>query len=138
MQLVNRVVEAGGEILEKPDDAEHAFRMISSLSGRRHHVHTGVVLVLPGEPDPSTGVPPLVRAFTSTTAVTFDTLSDEAIRAYVATGEPYGKAGSYGIQGAAGAFVTGIEGCFFNVVGFPLHRFCSELMSLIEEGRLKL
>ncbi|KAG2430909.1 hypothetical protein HXX76_009881 [Chlamydomonas incerta] len=130
------VVEADGQILEKPDDEEHAFAMISSLSGREHQVHTGVVLVLPRELDPATGAPPLIRSFVTTTHVTFDTLPQEAIRAYIATGEPFGKAGSYGIQGAAGAFVSGLRGCYFNVVGFPLHRFCSEVAALIKEGKL--
>ncbi|KAG2445016.1 hypothetical protein HYH02_008884 [Chlamydomonas schloesseri] len=132
------VVESNGVILEKPDDDEHAFAMISSLSGREHQVHTGVVLVLPQEADPATGSPPLIRSFVTTTHVTFDSLPEEAIRAYIATGEPFGKAGSYGIQGAAGAFVSGLRGCYFNVVGFPLHRFCSEISALIKEGKLKL
>ncbi|GLC47019.1 hypothetical protein PLESTB_001723400 [Pleodorina starrii] len=132
------VVEADGVILEKPDDEEHAFQMISSLSGRDHQVHTGVSLVLPGEPDPSTGQPPFVRSFSVTTDVTFAKLSPETIRAYVASGEPFGKAGSYGIQGPAGSFVVGLRGCFYNVVGFPLHRFCAEVLALVEEGRLKL
>ncbi|KAG2495953.1 hypothetical protein HYH03_005883 [Edaphochlamys debaryana] len=132
------VVEANGEILEKPDDAEHAFRMISSLSGKEHQVHTGVVLLLPGVADPATGSPPLIRTFVATTDVTFDSLPDEAIRAYIATGEPYGKAGSYGIQGAAGAFVVGLKGCYHTVMGFPLHRFTKEVAALIEEGLLKL
>ncbi|PNH09971.1 Maf-like protein [Tetrabaena socialis] len=89
-------------------------------------------------PHPSTGRPPLVRSFASTTLVTFDCLPPEAIQAYVESGEPFGKAGSYGIQGAAGAFVVGLQGCYFNVMGFPLHRFCAELAALIAEGRLQL
>ncbi|GIL78144.1 hypothetical protein Vretimale_7515 [Volvox reticuliferus] len=132
------VVEADGVILEKPDDEEHAFQMISTLSGRDHQVHTGVSLVLPGVPDPSTGKPPYVRSFFVTTDVTFAHLSPDTIRAYVASGHPFGKAGAYGIQGPAGSFVVGLKGCFYNVVGFPLHRFCAEVLALIEEGRLKL
>ncbi|EFJ40081.1 hypothetical protein VOLCADRAFT_69999 [Volvox carteri f. nagariensis] len=116
------VVEADGVILEKPDDEEHAVRLISSLSGRDHQVHTGVSLVLPGEPDPATGQPPFIRSFFVTTDVTFAQLSSETIQAYVASGEPFGKAGAYGIQGLAGSFVVGLRGCFYNVVGFPVHR----------------
>ncbi len=53
-------------------------------------------------------------------------------------GEPFGKAGSYGIQGKAGSFVRGIQGCYFNVMGFPLHKFSKEVVGLIEEGLLPL
>ncbi|MEW5307407.1 MAG: hypothetical protein WDW38_008786 [Sanguina aurantia] len=132
------VVEHGGLILEKPADAADALSMLRRLSGGQHHVHTGVAVVLPQAIDPVTGVPPYVRTFSCTTAVQFDTLSDEAIHAYIATGEPFGKAGSYGIQGPAGAFVKGIDGCYFNVMGFPLHEFTSQLASLIAGGQLPL
>jgi predicted house-cleaning NTP pyrophosphatase (Maf/HAM1 superfamily) len=54
------------------------------------------------------------------------------------TGEPFGKAGSYGIQGAASSFVTGITGCYFNVVGFPLHAFSQQVLQLVKEGLLPL
>lgn len=53
-------------------------------------------------------------------------------------GEPFGKAGSYGIQGAASSFVTGISGCYFNVVGFPLHAFSQQVLQLVAEGHLSL
>ncbi len=80
------------------------------------------------------GVPPLVASFSETTHVQFASLSPETIAAYIATGEPFGKAGAYGIQGVAGSFVEGIQGCFYNVVGFPLHRFSSEVVRLIDAG----
>jgi septum formation protein len=57
---------------------------------------------------------------------------------FLAAGEPFGKAGSYGIQGAASSFVTGISGCYFNVVGFPLHAFSQQVKQLVEEGLLPL
>jgi septum formation protein len=60
--------------------------------------------------------------------------SDQDIDEYIASGEPFGKAGSYGIQGKAAAFVKGIEGCYFNVVGFPLHRFLRELDQFISNA----
>lgn len=60
------------------------------------------------------------------------------LQAYIATGEPFDKAGSYGIQGLAGSFVEGIEGCYFNVMGFPVHRFTRELVALIKEGYIPL
>ena len=110
------VVEAPGEldlseaVLEKPANEEHARRMLLRLSGATHRVHTGVAVVLPGET--------AARTFHETTRVTFGPLDEGAIAAYVATGDCMDKAGSYGIQGAAGAFVSGIEGCYFNVVRF--------------------
>ncbi|EFN56094.1 hypothetical protein CHLNCDRAFT_22668 [Chlorella variabilis] len=119
------VVEYGEHILEKPADAADAARVLRMLSGKRHHVHTGVAL-------------PRLHTFSVTTSVEFEELSAEAIQAYIASGEPFGKAGSYGIQGLAGSFVRGIEGCYFNVVGFPLHRFGTELATLIASGALRL
>lgn len=103
--------------------------MLLRLSGTRHCVHTGVALVFPrAKRTPVT--------FSETTHVTFAKLSPQTIQAYIATGEPFGKAGAYGIQGVAGSFVAGIEGCFFNVVGLPLHRLCSALVPLIEDDVL--
>ncbi|KAG1671612.1 hypothetical protein FOA52_006843 [Chlamydomonas sp. UWO 241] len=128
------VVEYGGLILEKPKDVEDAVRVLTSLSGSSHHVHTGVVLVVRSGSEAGH----LVRAFSCTTNVNFDVLDEKTVRAYVESREPFGKAGSYGIQGIAGSFVTGISGCYFNVMGFPLHAFSSEMVRLIDEGHLKL
>jgi septum formation protein len=75
------------------------------------------------------------RAFFEKTTVRFTELSNDAIASYVASGEPMDKAGGYGIQGLGGQFVTGINGCYFNVVGFPQHRFCSELIEFLEAVR---
>ena len=108
------VVYHKGEILGKPKDTEDAFRMLRSLSGDTHSVFTGVSILLPGEK----------HVFFSETKVTFDSLSDGEIRAYIAGGEPMDKAGAYGIQGLGGSFVTGIEGEYANVVGFPIGAFC--------------
>ena len=99
------VVECDSQVLEKPVDAADAARMLRMLSGRRHHVHTGVALVLPGgggdggdgEQQQLQQQPQLVvRRFSVTTAVEFAELSEAAIEAYIASGEPFGKAGSYG------------------------------------------
>jgi septum formation protein len=94
-----------------------------------------VVLVLPKRPGPN-GEPFLVRTFAESTAVEFAPLTEACIEAYVATGEPMDKAGSYGIQGAAGSFVKGIEGCYFNVMGLPIHRLSVEIAALLREGLL--
>ncbi|KAI8464164.1 MAG: inosine triphosphate pyrophosphatase-like protein [Monoraphidium minutum] len=141
------VVETGGRILEKPDDAAHAKLMLKSLCGSKHHVHTGVVLVVP-QSGPAAGVPPgagdsidegwLVRAFSCSTEVEFEDLDDGTLDAYVASGEPFGKAGAYAIQGLAGSFVRRIDGCFYNVVGFPVNEFSKQLLRLIDEGHLPL
>jgi len=128
------VVELEGHILEKPHHPEDARHMIEMLSGSTHDVHTGVALVVPGRNSSSA----FVHTFCVTTAVTFSSISAEAIEEYVASGEAYGKAGSYGIQGKAAVFVSGIQGCYFNVVGLPLNALCSNLGLLIENGQLSL
>ena len=101
-----------GEILGKPRDAEDAARMLRLLSGRTHQVITGVCLARP---------PDAIEALDhETTQVTFRRLDDQEISDYVRSGEPFGKAGAYAIQGRASRFVTRIEGCYFNVVGLPV------------------
>ena len=72
--------------------------------------------------------------FSEETAVTFTSLTPEMIDGYVSTAEPMDKAGSYGIQAMGGSFVTGITGCYYNVMGFPMHRFAAELLGLIKQG----
>lgn len=108
-------------ILEKPKSEDAAKQMLARLSGGAHEVITGVVLAY------AAGDEPHLHGFVETTQVEFGALPPEAIDAYVASGEPMDKAGAYGIQGAAGSFVRGIRGCYHNVVGFPMHRFCVEL-----------
>jgi septum formation protein len=106
------VVAINGEILEKPVDADDARRMLRTLSGHTHRVITGVCLVR---------APEAVLAWShETTLVTFRTLTEEEIGSYVESGEPFDKAGGYGIQGLASRFVPRIEGCYFNVVGLPI------------------
>jgi septum formation protein len=102
------------EILGKPDDAAHARKMLAALAGRTHRVLTGIFLIR--LPDGAT------RATVETTSVTFAAITPEEIAAYLASGEPMDKAGAYGIQGVAGRYISGIEGCYFNVVGLPLAR----------------
>jgi len=102
------------EILGKPRDTEDASRMLRLLSGRTHRVITGVSLVRP---------PGRIEALDhETTLVTFRHLEDEEIRGYVRSGEPFGKAGAYAIQGIASRFATRIEGDYFNIVGLPVAR----------------
>jgi septum formation protein len=108
-------VVAEGKILGKPSDVRDARRMLRLLSGRSHTVLTGICLIkLPIERE---------SHHVESTRVRFRKLSAKQIDDYIATGEPFGKAGAYAIQGIAGRYITRIEGCYFNVMGFPLSRF---------------
>ena len=122
-----------GNDLGKPADGGDACRMLRALSGRTHHVTTGVCVRLVGDARPAARE----LSFTETTAVTFYDLDDADIVAYVASGEPLDKAGAYGIQGLGRALVKGIEGDYFNVVGLPVARLMRELARLLapERGR---
>lgn len=114
------VVDVDGRVLGKPRDRDDARRMLLSLSGRTHRVHTGVCIQAPGEQ----------RLFCATTEVTFWPLDARELERYLATAEPYDKAGAYGIQGGASVFVQGIRGCYFNVVGLPVSQVHRALRSM--------
>ena len=105
-------VAVGRRILEKPADEADLRRMLGLLSGRRHHVYSGICLV-------GTDGRPRVRVVD--TVVAFKVLSAGEIDWYVASGEGMGKAGGYAIQGKAEAFVRFLSGSHSNVVGLPLH-----------------
>ena len=107
------VVAYEGKILGKPRGEREAYEMLKSLSGTSHEVYTGYSMFFGGR-----CVSRAVR-----TVVKFKKLSDYEIKEYIKTGEPFDKAGGYGAQGMAAAFVEGIDGDFFNVVGFPLSHF---------------
>jgi septum formation protein len=97
-------------VLGKPADLADAARMLAQLSGRTHEVHTAIVLACDGR----------IHEDISITQVRFKTLSPADIDGYCRTGEPLGKAGSYGIQGAAAVFVEHISGSYTGVMGLPL------------------
>ena len=109
------VVALEGRILGKPADEADAFRMLRMLQGRDHAVYTGVTIL-----KKNSGTAPVT--FAERTAVHVLPMSDEEIRAYIATGEPMDKAGAYGIQGRFAVYVAGIEGDYQNVVGLPVSR----------------
>ncbi len=111
------VVILDDQILGKPRDEREAATMLRQLSGRTHQVYTGLC-VWRGQ---------LVQISHVVTQVTFRSLTDELIDAYVATGEPMDKAGAYGIQGKGSLLVEKIDGCYFNVVGLPLVRLAEML-----------
>jgi septum formation protein len=118
------IVVLGKRVLGKPRDRGEATRMLRSLSGRSHSVYTGFALV-----DSESG-----RMYSDVvkTRVWFRPLGREEIDAYVASGSPLDKAGAYGIQDDFGAvFVERIQGCFYNVVGFPLVRFHRALQAFV-------
>lgn len=119
------IVVVNGETLGKPQDEADARRMLRLLSGRTHHVITGVCLMGPLSPrELRTENRELRSGFedsrSAITAVTMSELSEDDIRGYVATGEPMDKAGAYAIQGMASRWIPRIEGDYFNVVGLPV------------------
>jgi septum formation protein len=116
------VVALDGEILGKATDRSDAIRMLRTLSGRWHTVHTAVVI--------TTGAS--VLSDLVSTPVRFRELSDEEIARYVDTQEPMDKAGAYGIQGEGGALVAEVRGSYTNVVGLPLEETL-RLLALIGE-----
>lgn len=120
------VVWLGDEVLGKPADAADARRMLRLLSGRTHHVSTGVSLLSLSP----TGAELARRSFVETCAVAFFTLTELQIDAYVASGEPLDKAGAYGIQGLGRLLVRGIEGDYYTVVGLPVARLVREIDAL--------
>jgi septum formation protein len=105
------IVVCENRILEKPRDASHAAEMLQALSGRPHQVFTGVHMVA------------FDNSYNSVedSKVHFAPLTEEEIRWYASTGEGLDKAGAYAIQGLGSRFIRGIEGCYWNVVGLPIH-----------------
>ena len=120
-------VALDGCILGKPADAAEAAAMLRQLSGRRHQVLTALVLY-----DPASG---RRQSACSVSDVWFDTLDDARIAVYVATGEPFGKAGGYGIQGRAATLVARMEGSFSGIVGLPLFEL-AQLLRAEDAGSL--
>lgn len=105
------LVYAHGEFLGKPRDEADAKRMLLSLSDSEHEVISGIYLYLNGKE--------ITRA--ASTAVVFDRMSEEDVDRYVEGGEPMDKAGAYAVQGKAAAYIRGIRGDYFNVVGLPVN-----------------
>ena len=119
------VVVVDSVILGKPASSVDAKRMLRSIGGRVHEVHTGLALLqISGTQQ---------RVVEEITRVHFMHLNDQEIEDYIATGEPFDKAGAYAIQGIGGRYVTRIEGCYFNVMGLPLTR----LWTLLREFGLE-
>jgi septum formation protein len=125
------IVVVDGQIYGKPRNVQDAFRMLTKLSGRSHQVITGVAVVKQSK----SGYPEWT-SFTASvvTNVTFCPLRPETIQSYIATGEPFDKAGAYAIQGKGILFVEKISGDYTNVVGLPL----TTLATLLTKVGIKL
>jgi septum formation protein len=111
------LVYLAGEALGKPESDADAENMLRRLSNTRHAVYTGVAIIKNGAE----------MTFAEKTDVFFRALSEDEIEAYIKTGEPMDKAGAYGAQGRGAAFISRIEGDFFNVMGLPVCRLVTEL-----------
>lgn len=120
------IVVLDGKILGKPSSKEEAKEMLRSLGGKEHLVFSGIALV-----DGETGEKQTAHEITS---VWFKQLTEEEIDDYLSSGESLDKAGGYGIQGKGGLLIQKIEGCYFNVVGLPIHR----LYLLLKEKGINL
>lgn len=147
------VVVLDGHILGKPKDEQEAIDMLRALAGRTHRVYTGIACIGTGLPDKGgdNGPAAVVRfgdfgqyriaadspssdshviVGHTASSVTFRPMSDEEIGAYVKTGEPLDKAGSYGVQGLGAVFVEKIEGDFYSIMGLPLNLLYTMLLRL--------
>lgn len=106
------IVTIHGDILGKPSNKQHAIQMLKTLSGQTHSVFTGVAVAFEGA----------IETFYEKTDVTFWELSEKEIERYTETGEPFDKAGAYGIQGWGALLVKEVRGDYFSVVGLPVAR----------------
>jgi septum formation protein len=116
-------VVANNRTLGKPANKQEAAEMLRLLSGQTHEVLTGLSIIRSTDARATSHV--------EITRVTFSDLSESEIGDYIASGEPFDKAGGYGIQGIAGRYITRIEGCYFNVMGLPLSRAWLILRGLV-------
>ena len=123
------IVVLDNEILGKPDSATAAQKMLRQLSGQTHRVYTGFALI-----ERPAGT---ILSDYEQTQVTFREIADDEIAHYVATESPLDKAGAYGIQDQSAVFVSRIDGCFYNVMGFPLAKFYWRLQSFLKSNDLK-
>ena len=117
------IVWLDGEIIGKPRDEGDAYRILRSLSGRTHTVYTGLAVLAPGSR----------QILHDTTQVTFRSLEDDEIWAYIRSGEPMDKAGAYGVQGVRSTtaiLVERINGCYFTVIGLPVPKLYLALRQL--------
>ena len=115
------IVDCDGQVFGKPRDEADAARMLRALSGRTHKVHTGVCVCQGSRK----------MAAVETTVVQFAPIAEEDLLRYIRTPEPYDKAGAYAIQGHAALWCTGIAGCYYNIMGLPVHRTAQLLANFL-------
>lgn len=120
------IVYFNKQILEKPKNQEEVISFLTSMSGKKHEVHTAVYLKMKSKD----------FLFSERSIVYFRPLPESLILAYSESDEAYDKAGAYGIQAIGASFVEKIEGCYFNIMGFPLSRFSYVLRKAYLEGHL--
>jgi len=113
------VVSDDGAVLGKPQDVSEATMFLDRLAGNWHTVATGVALAERGD----LVTQDRIESILERTRVKFAPMTDKEIEDYISSGEPFDKAGGYGIQGRASKYIERIDGCYFNVVGFPVHSF---------------
>ncbi|MCL2840532.1 MAG: Maf family protein [Defluviitaleaceae bacterium] len=116
------LVYIDGRVLSKPENPDDAFAMLKHLAGQKHTVYTGVALL---KTDGTDG-----NAFVDSTDVYFHPLTDAQIHAYIATGEPFDKAGAYGVQEKGAVLVDRVEGDFYTVVGLPISKVFHALVNM--------
>ena len=109
------IVVLGNQILEKPENDNHAFEILKQLNGKTHEVITAFGVILKSKE--------ISKFDSERTKVKFRKLPHDKIKAYVKTSEPLDKAGGYGAQGLGSLLIEKVDGCFYNVVGFPLGKF---------------
>lgn len=110
-------------VLGKPKNNQEAAEYLTMLSGKSHQVYTGVCIIYKNR---------VLTAYEKS-LVQFKELSEAEIKAYINTKEPFDKAGAYGIQGYGCQFIKGIRGCYFNVMGFPVHLFYTMLAQILQD-----
>lgn len=125
------IVVHNNKILEKPQSNEEVFNWFKAFSNDKVICYTSVVIGLIEKNSENINVVKDKIQFLTESYVLFDEIEDDIISSYIETGEPFNKAGGFGIQGLGSFFIKGIEGCYYNIVGFPVHNFFKNLKILI-------
>jgi septum formation protein len=123
------MVAVNGEVLGKPRNKDEAKEMLFKIQGTKHQVYTGVAVFSTGE-SPKNNDKVLLLQFAEESNVWVHPMTEEQIEDYISTGEPFDKAGGYGIQGKFAVHIEKIEGDYNNIVGFPIGRLYQELLEI--------